>query len=194
MGDEPPSPTAGPRVVAGDEQGDEAVDLDVLVELVRTTLAGEGVPADAEANLLLVDEASIAELNAEHLGGEGPTDVLSFPIDGPSLGLTGSATGANAAALGLAGAGSDAGAVGGTHPDGVLVGDVVICPAVARRSAQARGLELADELCLLAVHGALHLLGHDHADAEGAEAMRERELRYAGRSGATAAVPAEERS
>jgi probable rRNA maturation factor len=84
--------------------------------------------------------------------------------------------------------------VGATHPDGLLVGDVVICPAVARRGAEARGLHLGDELRLLAVHGALHLLGHDHADAEGADAMREREQRYAGRSGATAAVPAEERS
>jgi len=69
--------------------------------------------------------------------------------------------------------------------DEVLVGDVVICPAVARTNAERHGTSLEDELRLLAVHGALHLLGHDHADAVGAEAMRERELRYAGRSGAT---------
>jgi probable rRNA maturation factor len=172
MGDEPPSPTAGPRVVAGDEQQDESVDLDDLVDVVRATLGGEGVPADAEVNLVLVDEQVIAGLNAEHLGHEGPTDVLSFPIDGPSLGL-GVASG-------------DAVPVGGTHPDGVLVGDVVICPAVARRNAEDRGVPVADELRLLAVHGSLHLLGHDHADEAGATAMRTLEQRYAGRSGATA--------
>jgi probable rRNA maturation factor len=172
MGDRPRSPHAGPHVEAGDQQDAEQVDLEALAQLLGRTLAGEGVPASAEANLLLVDEDAIAELNAEHLGHEGPTDVLSFPIDGPSLALTGE--------------NDDAGAVGATHPDGVLVGDVVVCPAVARRNAEANGLTLDDELRLLVVHGALHLLGHDHADEAGAAAMREREVRYAGRSGASA--------
>ena len=47
-------------------------------------------------------------------------------------------------------------------PEGqpALLGDIVICPSVAQRAPQA----LADELALLVVHGALHLLGHDHAE------------------------------
>jgi probable rRNA maturation factor len=169
MGDEPPSPTAGPRVVTGDDQDDAVVDVDGLAQLARAVLGGEGVPVDAEVNLLFVDEAAIAELNETHLGGRGSTDVLSFPIDGPSLGLAG-----------------DAGAVGAAPPSGVMVGDVVICPAVARRNAEGQGTTLDQELRLVVVHGALHLLGHDHADEGGAEAMRARELRYAGRAGATA--------
>ena len=61
-------------------------------------------------------------------------------------------------------------------PDGqpTMVGDVVICPLVADRAPQA----LADELALLVVHGALHLLGHDHYEADEREVMQamEREL------------------
>lgn len=165
MGDEPPSPYAGPRVEVGDLQEDEAVDLDALAEVVRAVLVGEGVTVAAEANLVLVGEQAMAEMNGEHLGGDGPTDVLSFPIDGPAL-------------------------VAGEHVvttgPVVLLGDVVICPAVARRNAEARGSAFTDELRLLAAHGALHLLGHDHADEPGAIVMREREQRYAGRAGATA--------
>ena len=87
----------------------------------------------------------MAELNREHMGHEGPTDVLSFPIDG-------------------AGAG----------PDGLL-GDVVVCPAVARRNAPDHAGTYDDELALLVVHGVLHVLGHDHAEADDAEVMRARE-------------------
>ncbi len=61
-------------------------------------------------------------------------------------------------------------------PDGqpAMVGDIVICPFVADRAPQP----LADELALLVVHGALHLLGHDHAEADEKAVMQamEREL------------------
>jgi probable rRNA maturation factor len=45
-------------------------------------LAEERAPADAEVSLIFVDEDAITDLNGRFLGGEGPTDVLSFPIDG----------------------------------------------------------------------------------------------------------------
>lgn len=169
MGDEPPSPTAGPQVATGDHQDDVVVELAPLAELLRAVLHGEGVPPTAEVNLLLVDEATIAEMNEAHLGGRGPTDVLSFPIDGPTLGL-----------------GPDGSGPGPTPPEHVLVGDVVVCPEVAQRNAEQHGTSLHDELRLLVVHGGLHLLGHDHTNHAGAEAMRQREQRYAGRAGATA--------
>jgi probable rRNA maturation factor len=60
----------------------------------------------------------------------------------------------------------------------VLLGDVVVCPAVAARNAAVHGVSEADELALLVVHGLLHLLGMDHeeeADAERMEAL-ERDL------------------
>ena len=65
-------------------------------------------------------------------------------------------------------------------PAGHVVGDVYICPWVARREAEARGISLREELIRLVVHGTLHALGHDHPD--GAErtrsAMWRRQERY----------------
>lgn len=49
-------------------------------------------------------------------------------------------------------------------PDGRLVGDVYVCPWVARREAAARGVPVREELVRLVVHGTLHVLGWDHPD------------------------------
>ena len=58
----------------------------------------------------------------------------------------------------------------------VLLGDVVICPDVARAQAPAHAGTLDDELALLVVHGVLHVLGHDHAEPDEAATMRSKEL------------------
>jgi probable rRNA maturation factor len=123
-------------VFLADEQ-DLEVDVDDLVALADRVLTEQRVPADMEVALLLVDEATIAGLNAKHLGHEGPTDVLAFPIDEP----------------------------GESPPAGpAILGDVVLCPAIAHRQATERGGAPHDELQLLTVHGLLHLLGMDHAE------------------------------
>jgi probable rRNA maturation factor len=49
-------------------------------------------------------------------------------------------------------------------PDGSLAGDIYICPWVATREAQARGLPARQELIRLVVHGVLHVLGYDHPE------------------------------
>ena len=49
-------------------------------------------------------------------------------------------------------------------PAGQIVGDVYICPWVARREAQALGVPLRKELIRLVIHGTLHTLGHDHPE------------------------------
>jgi probable rRNA maturation factor len=123
-------------VEVADEQ-QVPVDAEDLLALARHVLADRRVPDEMELALLLVDADTIAALNADHLGKEGPTDVLAFPIDEP----------------GEAPAGSPA-----------ILGDVVLCPAVAGRQASELGRTPADELRLLTVHGILHLLGMDHAD------------------------------
>jgi probable rRNA maturation factor len=135
-----------PVVVARDEQADEPVDVDRWAGLATAVLTDEGVAG--ELNLLFVDETAMAVLNQDHLGHEGPTDVLSFPIDGPDAG-----------------------------PDGLL-GDVVVCPAVARRNAPDHAGTYDDELALLVVHGVLHVLGHDHAEDDEAEVMRAAEVAH----------------
>lgn len=60
---------------------------------------------------------------------------------------------------------------------GPVLGDVVICPAVAARQARGLGRSLGDEMALLLVHGILHLLGRDHETPAGELAMRAEEQR-----------------
>lgn len=121
------------EIVCDDRQSDHVIAPEMYAKLLADALAVSGVRPPAEAGLAFVDSAEMTELNVQHMGGDGPTDVLAFPIDG------------------IAEAPADQPA---------MVGDVVICPAVAARAPQA----LADELALLVVHGALHLVGHDHAE------------------------------
>jgi probable rRNA maturation factor len=154
---EPPSPSVGTddavAVVGADEQSDVDVDVDRWARLAAAVVRDAG--RHGELTLTFVDRAEIAALNEQHLGVGGPTDVLSFPLD----------------VADERGTGND-----GAVP--LLLGDVVVCPAVAREQAPTHAGMLDDELALLVVHGVLHVLGHDHADAGEASVMRakEREL------------------
>ena len=152
---------AVPEVQGSDEQDDASVDLDGLVALAESVLAAEGVPDNAEVSLVMIPVDEMSELNEAHRGKTGPTDVLSFTID-------------------------DDEAVEGPAGSVVLLGDIVICPAVAAANALEHEVSLAAELELLVVHGCLHLLGWDHeVDAE-AEAMEAREAEHLGRFGRSA--------
>ena len=59
--------------------------------------------------------------------------------------------------------------------DGELLGDVVICPAVAREHARDFSSSFESEMALMLIHGILHLVGYDHIDETDAELMEERE-------------------
>jgi probable rRNA maturation factor len=152
-------------VYAADEQADHPVDVERWSGLARSVLRAEGVRGDTEVSLLFVDETTIGALNERFLHTEGPTDVLAFPIedDGDRAGRS-----------------PDEGGVGPGSVEApadriILLGDVVICPAVAARQAVEHGATFDDEVALLVVHGLLHLLGMDHeADAD-AERMERRE-------------------
>lgn len=72
--------TSSPAVLVSDRQG-TAVDVDGLAELARRTLREEGI-ADAELSLSFVEDAEIEDLHVRYLHEPGPTDVLSFPLDG----------------------------------------------------------------------------------------------------------------
>jgi probable rRNA maturation factor len=154
-------------VFGADEQHDEPVALEELLVLARKVLEAEGVRGGAEVSLLFVDEPTIATLNTRFMGKDGPTDVLSFPLEDDVLG---------------AGRTPDAGGPGPGEPSEPempdLLGDVVVCPAVAAANALRDGVVFTDELALLVVHGMLHLIGWDHevpAEADRMEA-RERDL------------------
>ena len=140
-------------VIASDDQHAHIVDADRYGRLAHDALIDRGIDGEAELNLLFVDEAEMAELNRQHMGQDGPTDVLSFPIDDD-----------------------------GPHGPGPrLLGDLVVCPAVAARNATEHDRTFGDEVALLVVHGVLHLLGFDHAEANDAAAMRAHEQQLLGR-------------
>jgi probable rRNA maturation factor len=67
-----------------------------------------------------------------------------------------------------------------TDPAGRTIGDVYICPWVARREARARSIPLRQELIRLVIHGTLHALGRDHPEGPGRtrSAMWRRQERY----------------
>jgi probable rRNA maturation factor len=137
-------------VVVSDERSaydspESVVDVERWQRLALGVLADCG--AQGELTLTFVDRADIAELNVEHMGKDGPTDVLSFPMDDEPM--TGVPT---------------------------LLGDVVISPAVAVDQFADHAGTFDDELALLVVHGILHVLGHDHAEPDEAAVMRSREL------------------
>jgi len=142
--------------------GADAPPAPEVERLVGLALASAGVE-DGHVAVEYVDPARIAELNAAHRGTDGPTDVLSFPIDGVT----------DAGTSGLAPP------MAQTAPDlddqPLLLGDVVICPAVAHRQAPDHAGSYDDEVALLVVHGLLHLLGHDHAGDDEREVMQARE-------------------
>lgn len=130
-------------VFIADEQDLEA-DADDLLALARHVVEHQRIPADMELSILLVDADTIAGMNAQHLGKSGPTDVLAFPIDEP----------------------------GESPPDTpAILGDVVLCPAVAYEQAERLSRTPQEELRLLTVHGILHLTGMDHADPASERAM-----------------------
>ena len=156
-----------PDVFCSDEQNDVEIDIARWRALALQALLAEGVRGACELSLYFIDETSIAELNAEHMGKVGPTDVLSFPLDGVEVA---EAQGPGALSSGPA----------RPHPDHddvpTLLGDVLVCPAVAKAQAPAHAGTLDDELALLVVHGVLHVLGYDHEIESDTARMREREL------------------
>ncbi len=53
-----------------------------------------------------------------------------------------------------------------TGKRGAVIGDIYICPEVARDNAKRQGVPIAEEVLRLVVHGTLHVLGHDHPTGE----------------------------
>jgi probable rRNA maturation factor len=152
-------------IYSADEQSDHPVAIGRWSTLARSVLEAEGITGDTEVSLLFVDEATIASLNERFLDKEGPTDVLAFPIEDEA---DRSGRSPDEGGTGPASIEADTGRL-------VLLGDVVICPAVAALNAVDHGVTFDDEIALLVVHGLLHLLGMDHVvDAE-AERMEQRE-------------------
>ncbi|MBD0293143.1 MAG: rRNA maturation RNase YbeY [Jiangellaceae bacterium] len=116
------------------------IDEKALSDLCRFVLERLRIHPQAELAVLLVDPTTMEQLHMQWMDEPGPTDVLAFPMD--ELRPT---------------ADDD-------EPQPGLLGDVVLCPDVAREQARHAGHSVEEELHLLATHGILHLLGYDHGD------------------------------
>lgn len=86
-------------------------------------------------NIILVDEKEIHKLNKTYRGVDKPTDVISFALeDGDTY----------------------------NNPYIRVLGDIYICIPIAYEQAETYGHSRIREVCFLATHGLLHLLGYDH--------------------------------
>src|SRR5688572_5252761 len=123
----------------------------VAIEDIRRVAIGvleaEGVPL-AELGVLVTDDEAVRRLNREYAREDEATDVLAFSLrEGEEF----------------------------VSPDGMTrLGEVIISYPTASRQAAEEGRLIDEEIAHLLVHGILHLLGYDHAEAEGERVMRAR--------------------
>jgi len=123
---------------------DVVVDEATLMALAGHALGAEEIDDDSELSVLLVGKDHMRLLNERFAGNDYPTDVLAFPM------------------------------MEDEEEPGTLVGDVVICPEIAREHAAELNHPLDDELRVLVVHGTLHLLGYDHQTVDERAVMEQR--------------------
>jgi probable rRNA maturation factor len=118
------------------------VDRALLENAAQQTLQHVDPQRNADLSLALGDDEQIRRLNRQFLGIDAPTDVLAFP-------------------------GSE------IDPDSRVeyLGDVIISYPRALAQSIVAGHSVEDELCLLVVHGVLHLLGYDHSNEQEKAAM-----------------------
>jgi probable rRNA maturation factor len=126
-----------------------AVTPALLERLARFALAAEGVTGPLAVGLVVTDDATIQALHAWHMGIDEPTDVLTFALGDDSTFVSGE-----------------------TAP---LLGEVVVSFETAAAQAAEYGHSPAREVCFLAVHGLLHLLGYDDATEAERAAMLARQ-------------------
>lgn len=152
-----------------------------LARAIAAALDAAGAPSPASVGLILADDEELSSLNETHLGHEGATDVLSFPLLPPE------AFPAHDGDPDRGAEPQDGDAAHFAGPPGrrIHLGDIVVSVERAREQAeQGRGGQTGDvrwsavdELRLLVTHGALHVCGWDHADPAEERAMRSLEQR-----------------
>jgi probable rRNA maturation factor len=154
-----------------------------LAKAIARALDAAGAPSPASIGLILADDRELATLNQAHLGHEGPTDVLSFPLLTPAHFPTHEGA-----------ARREAPPVEPTTPFALPpgrrrhLGDIVVSVERAiEQAVEGRGGHTgdvrwspADELRLLVIHGTLHVCGWDHAEPAEETAMRALERRLLG--------------
>jgi len=125
-------------------KSDGQPDQEHIQHWVDTAL--DGFNRDTEIVVRIVDEQESAELNEQYRHKQGPTNILSFPVEVPfGIELN-------------------------------LLGDLVVCAPVLEKEALEQHKALTDHWAHIIVHGVLHLLGYDHIDDKEAELMENKEI------------------
>ncbi len=118
--------------------GETVEELEILENYVHFICEKENIE-QAIFNIILVDEKEIQELNKTYRGVDRKTDVITFALeDGETI----------------------------KNPEIRVLGDIYISIPVAYEQAEIYGHSRIREVCFLATHGILHLLGYDHMDEE----------------------------
>ncbi|MDA0301416.1 MAG: rRNA maturation RNase YbeY [Chloroflexi bacterium] len=133
----------------------DEVDGDRIAALLARLLEGEGIEDGAGLTIEIADDELLTDLNREHRGVDGPTDVLSFAAE-------------------------EGEAFPGAPDQPRYLGDIAVSVETVRRNAAEAGLTTEQEIDHVLVHGVLHLLGWDHETDEDEAAMRAREESYLG--------------
>lgn len=123
------------------ESGDDIDEISVA-EQARFVLDRLRIHPQADLSVLFADESAMADLHVTWMDEPGPTDVMSFPMDELRVPRD------------------------DEQPPEGLLGDIVICPTVARVQADKAGHPERHEVGILLTHGILHLLGYDHAEPD----------------------------
>lgn len=134
------------EIQISNSQKDVPVKVSALKKMARQVLESQAVDPSAELSISLVSKRRIQELNHQFRKIDAPTDVLAFALES----VESSPRGAG---------------------EPLMLGDVVIAPAVALEQTREYHTALDEEMKLLLIHGILHLLGHDHEEAAEAEKM-----------------------
>jgi probable rRNA maturation factor len=131
------------EIMIDDRQSRHQLPKQKIQKTAERILSALGYP-EGELSILIVDDEQIAKLNTTYLNHDGPTNVISFPMqEGPFTEVT---------------------------PN--LLGDVVISADTAHQEAVDAGMETMDRFYQLLIHGILHLVGYDHVhSAEEAQMM-----------------------
>ena len=115
------------------------IDGKIFSDLGVWVMSQMRVSTQSDLTIMFVDPDPIAQLHMRWMNLEGPTDVMSFPMDELRPGD------------------------GGTEMEGVL-GDIVLCPWVAAQQALAAGHSTMEEMMLLTIHGILHMVVSEQVD------------------------------
>jgi probable rRNA maturation factor len=144
------------------QRGVKAVLLRAICEAAAMAATSGG-----ELAIVLTDDSAIRALNRNWRGKDQPTNVLSFPANSPSPPLPRKRGKVRVGAVSRR---------AGARSRVRLLGDIVIAYETMAREALAEHRPFAHHLAHLAVHGFLHLVGHDHAADADADAMEALEV------------------